>query len=191
MVYATMSGAFAGSVYWVHGNVSSALKTCTGVSILSAWILSFWTAESRHVWAERQFRWLKAQLLFNVQMNESNINEILQDSGCEYKKLPLVAAFFELRSYDKILRNIETNLVQAIDDVGKQTELGRKLDDLVKRAAHDLSRVRANEAFIKSHDKMAWFEQWKIYQRQKIERERIRQYYGRPQIHSHVVYHWR
>ena len=170
------------------------LGTLVGMSALSAWVFSHWTAKSRLTWAQRQLVELEGQSLYLAQMNDANISRILQDSGCEYKDLPLIEAFEQLCSYDEKLRNIESELIIALEDAGRSTKLGKKLKKLLSRLPHNLNRVRANETFIKNHDKIAWLEQWKIHQKRELERERIRQQalaYAVPQIHSHVVYHWR
>ncbi len=171
------------------------LSALAGMSSLTAWVLSHWTANSRYKWAQKQFAQLEKRSLYWERMNPANISGILQYSGCEYKELPLVEAFNRLRSYDKTLRNIKEQLTKALNDVDRHSELGRKLRKLSRQADYDLARVRANETFIKNHDKNTWLAQWKIYQQQKLERERmIRQQtlaYTQPRFHGHVVYHLR
>ncbi len=165
-----------------------------GASSFFAWIFSHWTAKSRFRWVQKQFDKLESSSLYTTEMHDANIAYLLQDSGCEYKDLSLIEAFECLRSYDRTLRNMEEQLIKAIEDAGRHTELGGKLRKLLKRAAQDLSRVRANETFIKNHDKTAWTEQWKVHQKRKRERERFRQQSlltmcPQPNFHGHYVYH--
>ena len=179
-------------------NPPATISTIGGVAALAgtssffAWIFSYWTAQSRHRWAQKQFDLLESCPLYSARMNDTNIASLLQDAGCEYRDLPLITAFERLRSHDRMLRHIEEQLIKAIEDAGRHSELGRKLRKLLKRAAHGLDRVRANETFIKSHDKAAWLEQWKVYQKRKLERERMRQQMlltSQPHFHGHYVYH--
>ena len=169
------------------------LGAFAGMSALSAWVFSHWTATSRYTWAKKQYEQLIDQSLYRVQMNDANISRILQNSGCEYEDMPLVEAFLRLRSYDETLREIEKELIAAINEVGIYSKLGRRLKSLSRQVGYDLNRVRANETFIKNHDKTAWLGQWKIHQKRELERERMQRQalaYAAPQIHGHIVYHW-
>jgi len=186
-----------GPQYAVNENAKTpllaGLGTFAGMGALSAWVFSHWTAKSRYAWAQKQYEQLVDQSLYRVQMNDANISRILQNSGCEYEDMPLVEAFLRLRSYDETLRDIEKELIAAINEVGIYSKLGRRLKSLSRQIGYDLNRVRANETFIKNHDKTAWLEQWKIHQKRELERERMQRQalaYAAPQIHGHVVYHW-
>jgi len=173
---------------------SAGLAASAGIGVISGYIFDYWTAQSRCNWAYKEYAKLCDLSLYKVQMHPANINKILQDSGCESKELPLVEAFNRLRSYDKTLNRIRKELIKALNDTDNHSVVGRKLRNLSRQVDYDLTRVRANEAFIKNHDKTTWLEQWKIYQKQKLERERIQQQYATnmttPQLHGHVVYHW-
>ena len=155
------------------------------------WFLSHWTAKSRYRWAQKQFDQLERCPLYSIRMDETNVALTLQDAGCEYKDLPLIDAFDRLRSHDRTLRYIEEQLVKAIEDVGCHSELGRKVRKLLKRAAHALDRVRANETFIKAYNKAEWLEQWRVHQKRKLERERMMYQASlvmQPQTHFHGHY---
>lgn len=165
-----------------------------GTTVISGWILSYWTATSRYKWARSHITNLEKQGLYNAVMTSESINRILQNTGCEYTELPFVEAFLRLRSYDETLRSVEDQLIQALEDAGRYSHLGEKIEKLLKQVRNDLRRVRENETFVKNHDKKAWYEQWKVYERRELERERFRRealIHSAPQVHSHVVYHWR
>ena len=169
-----------------------ALGTFAGTGTLFGLMFSSYTAKARYRWINREFAELEKASLYAVDLADLNIKSVLQESGCESHEFPLVAAFLELQACDKKLVAMDEELQVAFEDASSS------LRELLKcqhgKILTDLRRVRKNEAFIKNHDPYSWLEQWKVYQQGEIERERIRQeLIGglQPQLHGHVIYHWR
>ncbi len=158
---------------------------------LFSWLASYYTAGARYEWAKNKFKELDENYLYRVRISDLNIGMVLQESGCESSELPLVTAFLALQSYDQTLVSISEELQKAIRDTGN-TPLREKLEKLFDRVRTDLPRIRNNEAVVKGHDKTEWLEQWKLHQRQELEREKIRNQYAVHMVpQTHVVHHWR
>ncbi len=159
--------------------LGAGLTTFAATNALLGWILSKYTPHARYEWALQQLTNFEKKYLFNQRITQDTIGHILQESGCEAHELSLVSAFLETQYFDNKLIYMADQLDRAINDEG-YSQLSKNMSQLLVRVNTHLKRLRANEATIKNQEK--WLDQWKIYQKQVLERER------RQAVQTHIVW---
>jgi hypothetical protein len=151
-------------------------------NLLFGWILSKYTPTKRYKWATKKLAEIQRKYLFNQEITQENIGQILKESGCEAQGLPLVCVFLELQNFDNQLNYMIDQLNRGIEDEG-YSFLSKKMIELRDLLSHYLIPIRSSEAIIKAQPQ--WIEQWKIHEHKMIEREKM----AHQAMQTHVIWH--
>lgn len=176
----------------VKTSIIGGLAAGASVGGLVGYIAAHYTPHARYVWINTQFEKLEHGYLYNTEITSSNLKTVLEKSGCEATGLPLVTAFLELQSYDRHLVYMDNEIEKGIADAG-HSSLGAKLHEQRTIVRKKLEMIRHGEALLKNNDPKAWLDQWKIYQTNEIERQKLAlecQKLAATQLllHNHVIY---
>ncbi len=164
--------------------IASVPAALTVISV--GWMTSYYTPGYRFDWARKERDDLKKFVLFNYSVKAKNLRDISVAAGAESSGLPLVAVFLQLKSMDKKLTELISELEIALKDTGTSSTFGIQISSLLDQLHEDIVRIRESEFVVKNVDKEAWGKQWEIHNANQIEEKKItamKEIASKPQLH--------